>query len=472
MTLNNINVEVFIADTLKRIESDPEISPSLKATIQTLIMLIQLLLERFGKNSRNSSVPPAMDPNRTKQLRNGNSCRPRGGQFGHVGTTLTKVDNPDEVIIIKASTKDMPEGIWRIKGYVVRQVVELELNKRIVEYRAEVLVNQDGLEVTASFPGNVIKAVQYGESVKVQATYLSQYQLIPYERITEHFADQYGIPISAGTVNNILSEAYLLLDKFEKWLIDKLRQELVLNLDETGVNIGGERKWLHVVCSTRYTYYLPHDKRGSEAIDATGILPQTKAILCHDHWKPYFNYSNPHALCNAHYLRELEAAKEEGQKWSQDMSLFLLGLNDEVDASGGVLSLEKQEEKRCIYRQILAYAEEECPEYPPDALRGKRGRTAKTKSRNLLERFRDFESSILRFMTDVNVPFSNNLAENDLRMTKVQQKISGCFRSFQGALTFCRVRGYLSTCRKHGITATYALQLLFAGKLPDFVTGE
>ena len=190
---------------------------------------------------------------------------------------------------------------------------------------------------------------------------------------------------------------------------------------------------------------------------------------CHDHWKPYFKYSCEHALCNAHHLRELTYLEEiDHQNWAKEMRLLLLSIKKSVDLAGGSLSPPEVNAFKEQYRKILNQAEQtECP--PPQKIEKKRGRIKKTKARNLLERLRDFEKKILRFMEDPLTPFTNNQGENDLRMTKVQQKISGCFRSLEGAYMFCRIRSYLSTCRKNQISATDALHLLFQGKMPDFV---
>jgi transposase len=218
-----------------------------------------------------------------------------------------------------------------------------------------------------------------------------------------------------------------------------------------------------------WTLLFPHNKRGSEAIDEFGILPEFGGILCHDHWKPYYKYACLHALCNAHHLRELEFAfGQDNQQWARRMQNLLEEINRKTQDSGGKLSKHLQKKFRTEYRDVLKDADEECP--PPDETRkkGQRGRIKKSKSRNLLERLRDYEDDVLRFMTSEIVPFTNNQGENDIRMTKVQQKVSGCFRSMEGAKFFCRIRSYLITCRKHGITPTTALDLLFQGKLPDF----
>ena len=204
-----------------------------------------------------------------------------------------------------------------------------------------------------------------------------------------------------------------------------------------------------------------------------GILPFFKGVLCHDHWKPYYRYDCTHALCNAHHLRELERAwEQDNQQWAKQMQALLIDMKTAVEEAGGCLAPDGAQRWRRRYRRLLKKADIECP--PPDESqrKGRRGRLKRSKARNLLERLRDFESDVLRFMTVESVPFTNNQGENDLRMTKVQQKISGCFRSMEGAKIFCRVRSYLSTCRKHGLSASQALALLFQGKNPDFMKAD
>lgn len=208
-------------------------------------------------------------------------------------------------------------------------------------------------------------------------------------------------------------------------------------------------------------------------MNETGILPRFTGILCHDHWKPYYTYTCTHALCNAHHLRELERAwEQDGQAWAKEMKALLEAMSQAVTDAGGVLTPVEAERYRKRYRSILLEAEIECPAPDESKRAGRRGRLKRTESRNPLERLRDFEEDVLRFMEVDIVPFTNNRGENDIRMTKVQQKISSCFRSVEGAHNFCRTRSYLSTCRKHKVSATQALNLLFQGMLPDFVSKE
>ena len=365
----------------------------------------------------------------------------------------------------------MPEGHYKEVDSEVRQVVDIEFKRVVIEYQAQVLENECGKRFFAPFPEGVNSRIQYGNGLKAHAVYLSQYQLLPYERIREYFTDQLGISLSSGSLYNFINSAYDKLESLNVLEIIKgnLRKEHVLHTDETGININGKRQWLHNASSLQWTYLAAHEKRGHDAMDDIGILPHFTGVMCHDHWKPYYRYDCLHALCNAHHLRELTRANEQdGQVWAETMRLFLTDLNQSGLDEDGMISKEKQAHYLHQYRSILKAGEKESP--PPIPIKGKRGRPKKTKSRNLLERLQNYEDDVLRFMVDKAVPFTNNQGENDLRMAKVQQKISGCFRSDHGADMFFGLRSYLSSCKKQGISGSTALSLLLNGMLPDIFT--
>ena len=470
MTVENINVEATIKRVNDLVAQEKDMSPALKASLEVLLLLVTLLANRLGLNSKNSSKPPSTDRNREKEPK-GKSDRKPGGQKGRNGAFLQPVSDPDEIKPLAIDRSTLPPGKYREVGYEARQVIDIDIARVVTEYRAQVLVDQHCNRYVAPFPDGVTRPVQYGIGVKVNSVYMSQYQLIPYNRIEDHFLDQVQVPISVGSVYNFNQEAYDLLEPFDRWVQERLKSSSVVHSDETGINIGGKNGWLHNASNSAYTYFYPHSKRGGDALDEIGILAAFNGILCHDHWKSYYkHYRGPHALCNAHHLRELERAVEQDkQQWAAKMIALLREINNAVHDAGGCLDLVESEAYRSRYRALLDEAEIECP--PPDESQrnGRRGRLARSKARSLLERLRDYESDVLRFMVEKEVSFSNNQAENDLRMTKVQQKISGCFRSWDGAKIFCRIRSYLSTCRKQGVTASEALRLLFAGELPQFM---
>ncbi len=471
MKIEDIDVDSAINSVKELLGKEKDLSPALRSALEVLLVLVTLLLNRLTLNSNNSSQPPSTDPNRKRSSKKGKSDRKPGGQKGRTGTTLEPVDDPDEVTELRVDRRTLPKGpAYREVGHERRQVIDIDISRYVTEYRAQILEDPQGNRYVAAFPPGVNRAVQYGLTLKANAVYMSQYQLIPYDRIRDHFQDQMHIPISVGSVFNFNKEAYDRLECFERWAKRQLAESDLMHADETGINIDGQGHWLHCACNDSLTWLYPHAKRGKEAMDEMGILPVFKGVLCHDHWKPYYRYECTHALCNAHHLRELERAwVQDHQHWAKAVQALLADIATAVENTGGRLPPDDAERWRRRYRRLLEKAETECP--PPDESqrRGKRGRLKRSKARNLLERLRDFEPDILRFLEVQNVPFTNNQGENDLRMTKVQQKISGCFRSMQGAKIFCRVRSYLSTCRKQGMTATEALTLLFQGKNPDFM---
>lgn len=470
MALGNINIDEALEKARQELEQEENLSPALKASIELLILIVSLLSQQLGLNSNNSSKPPSADPNREKKSRAKGNRKP-GGQLGHDGKTLEPFADPDVVENLEIDRRTLPRGDYRDGGFEARQVVDIDISLIVTEYRAQILVDEAGQRYVAEFPDKVNRPVQYGDSIKAHSVYLSQFQLLPYNRIVDYFNDQLGIPLSEGSIYNFNVEASELVGSTgaEQVIKQRLQDSELLHVDETGINIGGQRHWLHVASNRQWTWFYPHKQRGGEAMEEAGILPLFKGILCHDHWKPYYVFAAClHALCNAHHLRELERAwEQDGQAWAKAMQDLLIKINQAVKDAGGILPEDGIESYKQAYRAILDQGDIECP--PPDErLRkpGQRGRLKRSKSRNLLERLRSYESDVLRFMENKAVPFTNNQGENDIRMTKVHQKISGCFRSMKGAEIFCGVRSYISSCRKQGVSATESLTCLFAGSLP------
>jgi transposase len=459
-----VKVAELVSKGRECLEAEKNVSSSFKEVFSDLLDVVTGLANRLGLNSSNSSKPPSQDPNRVRKTTKapGRKRKP-GGQKGHKGSCLKQVENPTAVEEIQVDRGTLPPGRYRSGGFESRQVFDIEVSLKVTEYRAEILIDQYEVEFVADFPEGVTEPAQYGNSVKAHSVYMSQSQLVPLDRVRDHFHDQLCVPLSKGSVSNWNALAYQRLESFEEWARRQLIQSACNHADETGINVGGKRLWLHSVSNEKVTLFHPDEKRGQEAMDRMGVLPHFSGILMHDHWKPYFGYECEHVLCNAHHLRELEAAIEfDGQVWAKGMKDLLIEMRDAVEKAGGALSRGKASSFRKRYRRVLRAADRECPADPNSR--------AQSKTRNLIERLRDFEVETLRFLEDKLVPFTNNRGENDLRMTKVQQKISGCFRSMAGAKIFCRVRSYLSTCRKNGIGPSEALALLFAGKAPSFVT--
>lgn len=473
MTIKDLDIK----DTLKKakgfLDEDVSLSAAAKTMMLLLIMIVEMLANRLGLNSKNSSKPPSQDPNREKKNKKDPLAKKPGGQKGHPGNNLKPVTDPDEIKKIFVDKKKLPRGKYHEVGYTSRQVIDIKISRHVIEYQAQILANENGKKFFAEYPEELTRAVQYGHSVKSHAVYLSQYQLLPYNRVDQYFDEEMKIPISPGSIQNFNKQAYQLLEDFDALAKKKLITASVLHVDETGINVKGKQHWLHLTANEKWTYFYPHAKRGSDATKEIGILEFFKGVLCHDHWKPYFIYSCDHSLCNAHHLRELQRAYEQDEKkWALSMKELLIEINKKVKKVGGELPENVANFYYDRYRNILEKGKKESPLSKADPLKKKRGRVAKTKSRNLLERLINFEEETLRFMREVDVPFTNNLAENNIRMTKVHQKISGCFMSMEGAYIFCRIRSYLSTCRKQGVSVTDALSMLFEGKMPAFMNEQ
>jgi len=481
MKVENIDVTETIENARKQIAEDRSLSPAMRSTFDLLVLIISLLVNRLGINSSNSSKPPSQDPNRDKN-KDKKKRKPRkdkgikrkpGAQPGHKGVTLEKSEHPDEIEEIKIDLRSIPSGDYEDVGYDSRQVFDVEIKMNIKEYRAQILENnKTGQQYVAVFPDDVSKAVQYGNEVRAQAVYMSIFQMIPLARILDYFKEQAGLLVSKGSISNFKRFAYKKLEEigFKAWVSVQLFSSEVCHADETGINVNGKRIWLHGLCNEKYTIYHPDLKRGKDAMDRMGILEKYEGVLCHDHWKPYYKFENcTHSLCNAHHLRELTRAHEQDdQRWALNMHDLLEEINEAVKASeNGVLIEDEIKSYQKRYRTILTKGKKEYP--LPDKIPGKKGKQKKSKARNLLERLIDYEDDTLRFMKEAAVPFTNNQGENDLRMTKVQQKVSGCFRSMDGAEEFCLIRSYIVTARKHGMGASQALRILFRGDRPDFM---
>jgi transposase len=442
--------------------NENNISPTLKEAMEKLIDLTSGLVNQLGLNHLNSSKPPSQDKFGPKKSTASGSKRKPGAQVGHHGSYLKPVDNPTHIEEIYVDKETLPRGKYTHAGFENRQVFDVDVSVTVTEFRAEILVNRYGETFVADFPEGVTERTQYGSDVKAMSVYMSQFQLIPTRRVEDFFKDQAGLNISKGSIHNYNALAAKKLQTFEEWAKRDLIGSYVLHGDETGININAKTSWLHSLSNEKVVLFFADSKRGKEAMDRMGVLPFFHGILVHDHWKPYFRYDCEHSLCNAHHLRELQRAiEQDNQKWAKEMKSLLEKINIAVKNDGGALSKSRANRFFKKYRAILRRANDECPE----DLKNR----AQSKSRNLLERLQSFETEVLRFMEDPFVPFTNNQGENNLRMTKVQQKISGCFRSKGGADNFCRVRGYILTCQKHGLSPTKALKILFDNKLPDFV---
>lgn len=438
-----------------------ELIKQLSTQVQQLTARVHELESQLAKNSTNSGKPPSSDglkrPPKTQSLR-GKSGKKPGGQVGRKGNTLLPVEAPDDVQIHSPITCMGCQGsLEEVEAVSVdkRQVFDLPpIAMTVTEHQAQTKICPCcGVRNKGTFPENLNAPVQYGERIKALAAYFLHQHFIPFERVVQIFEDVFDMAISPGTCANMNKRLFKNLEIFEASLKAYLLVCSVLHLDETGLRCEKKLHWIHVTSSNTATFYGLHGKRGCEAVEAIGILPKYTGNVIHDHWHCYFSYQQvKHGLCNVHHLRELRYIYEEEQSaWAKSMADLLLKGKKMADQARieSKASLTPEEIASIegefvsillgVASTYLAAAEDE---HPQESV-GKQGF-------NLFRRFLKKMDEVLYFVRDLSIPFSNNLAEQDLRMEKVKQKISGCFRTFCGGVISCRVRSYISTARKQG----------------------
>jgi transposase len=447
---------------------------SLLERIEQLERRLEALEDQRHKDSRNSGKPPSGDGfgKRTQSLRS-KSERKSGGQKGHPGSTLEWSQQVDEVVQHSVShCQECGESLSdvAVESLILRQVHDLPPMRLVVtEHQAEEKrCLCCGKLNRATFPADVNSVVQYGSGIKGLMVYLMVGQLLPTLRICELLQEVMGLALSEGTLYNACAQCDTVLEPIEQQMKHAIQQAEVAHFDETGMRVGGKLLWLHVACTDALTYYFIHPKRGQVAMDEMDILPHFRGKGVHDGWSSYAHYEFDHSLCNAHHLRELLFVVERyKQTWAEEMISLLVEIKTQVEVArtDGQRQLSPAQltnfEQR--YQNLIEQGLKDNPLAPVDPEKPKsRGRPKQSPPRNLLRRLSN-QSAVLAFMYDFRVPFDNNQAERDLRMMKLRQKISGGFRSLEGAQMFCRIRGYLSTLRKQGINVLDTLKQLFAG---------
>lgn len=453
-------------------------------TIFALVTRIEELEDQIAKNSGNSGKPPSSDgyerpAPKSSRKRSGKKS---GGQVGHPGHTLKAVEKPDKVEVHPV-TRCGHCRTWLKKekalGVEKRQVFDLpKIKFEVTEHQAEIKVCPHCQKTTkGQFPLGISQATQYGKKIKSQMAYFHQYQFLPLKRAKEMFQELYGQTIAEGTILAACEEIAQQVEPANKAIKEHLTYKTsVEHFDETGLRVETVLHWLHVASTNRLTYYGFHKKRGKEGMDAIGILPNFSGRAIHDGLPVYSRYLNcQHGLCNAHHLRSLDFLQERyPQPWVTELKELILETKATVDKEKE--RLKTRLSPKTIERFTARYdatLRKGFRANPAPRLEGlaKRGRPKQSYARNLLGRLSSQKEAVLAFMYDFNVPFDNNQAERDIRMMKVRQKISGCFRSKRGAEIFCAVRGYISTARKNHRTVLDVLSSAFDGHpfIPAFV---
>ena len=438
--------------------------------IDALFARLDAVEAKLGMNSENSSKPPSSDGlgKKTTSLRE-SSGKPAGGQKGRKGTTLRQAAQPDDVVQHRLPRQcDRCQALLPVDGAQVwerRQVFDVPaVAFNVIEHQTLAVACSCGQFHTSSFPTGVADAVQYGPQVRALGVHLTQGQMLPYARAAQLIADIYGLTISPGTLVAWVAEARAALQRTADDIARQLKAAHLVHADESGLRVAGKLHWLHIAANETHTWYGVHGKRGLAAIDEHGILANRTGVLVHDCWAPYWRLEDSvHALCNAHLLRELLYVKEStGQAWPQAMSNLLLSANQLCTAARQqqiAFSADDVLAFRTVYDDIVREGERLNPETSASG----KGRVKQSVATNLLRRFRLHADAVLRFIGDFDVPFTNNTAERAVRMPKVKQKISGCFRTLDGAEHFCVIRSCLDTLRKQGHNMLAVLQRAFAG---------
>ena len=437
--------------------------------IEMMVHRIKELETRANKNSTNSHKPSSSDGfKKPVQNNREKSGKPPGAQEGHKGKTLEMTKTPDKI------EKRPVKGQCSCGRHLDRQPIinvqkrqEIDLVEKltqVTEFQIEVKQCSCGC-MHFGEEGRLIP-IQYGKQIKAMMVYLNQYGMIPFDRLQEYFKDCFGISVSDGVLVGANKTCFENLEQTEIEIKEQIKSSPVIHNDETGLRCEKKTQWVHSSSTQEYTYYSIHEKRGREAINAIGILPNYTGVSVHDRYSSYNDYDCVHALCNAHLLRDLkEVIENEKKPWAEYMIAFLIKSKEKKE--NGKIGKKKLKKLFRKYDFILAEGlEQEPPINIPEFI--KPGRLKKTKSRLLLEDFKKKKKQILRFLSDPLVPFDNNLAERDLRMVKLKQKISGCFRSKKGSQIFCRIRSYISTIRKQGYAVLQSLSSALEGNPVSF----
>lgn len=466
-----------LKNEFERLCSEDKVSSEIRVLMNSMLVVIELILSIFlekktRKNSENSSLPSSQTSKDETSLSK-NESKGKGKKVsGKVDNRRTK----ETVAIAKADTcsvcgialDDAP-----YQGRERRTKIDIVFEKVVEHVDAEIkqCPNCEST-VKGDFPEDMPGKLQYGVGIKAFAIHLIISQMVALNRVQKQIAAMIDIVISEASLLKYILSLYQALEVWEASATEKLLKAPSIHVDETSLRVDKKNHWIHVHSSGGITLKLLHRRRGKEAIVGLNIIPKYGGVIIHDCWASYLSYDHlGHGLCGSHLLRELTFIVDSNQyRWACNMKKLLR-------ETCGIVA--KRKEKRLTdkeyanlqkrYRNILTRGSKELPDIPPRP-KGKGGKMAKSDAHNLLERLQKYETAVLLFAKDPNVPFTNNRAERDLRMAKVKQKVSGCFRKEIYARAYCRISSYLQTMSSQGINPLVAIQMALAGSIPDLET--
>ncbi len=464
-------LEAMAASSEKQVQTNEE----LNHTIAQLIKTVEALKEQLGKNSKNSSKPPSSDglakPS-PKSLRKPSGRKP-GGQKGHKGNGLMLMATSDEPIVHRPKAcKGCPYENECVScgRSAIRNVIDVEIKTTIVPHYTESYVCplEKHQVISGEFPDSINSSMQYGTNVQALAIALNTEGMVGVQRTHDILSSVLGLPISVGTVNAMVSRFAKKVEDTVESIRTALLSKSVIHCDETGLRTAGSLHWVHSACDKDYTYLGINKKRGKEGMDAIGFLPDFDGLIIHDFWASYWMYNLEHAVCAAHLLRELNGVidhHKEQKEWPEAFQKLLLKMNKAKNKA-----MEKRKTSISYYHsrkfsdeydRIMAVAKEQNP--TPERVPGKKGRIKKGTVLALIDRLIDHKGEVCQFINDFNVPFTNNIAEQSIRMIKIKAKVSGCFRTLKGADAFMTIKSYLGTAKKHGINTHEAIKAALEG---------
>jgi transposase len=442
----------------------PQLAHEAQLLFSMMFRLIEVLILSLPKKkatSSNSGLPPSQDPHRPKKKRSGSGKKP-GGQNGHAGSFLPMVPNPNQIIkhpALACNNCDSNLSEVEVDSISRHQVIDIQFTKHIIEHQVEHKTCSCGHHQCHSTAGAPVK---YGAGPMATTVELNQVQCVPFKRCAEFFQQKFNLSLSPATLVSFAKQASLRLKLWEEDAKADLLSSSALHADETGINVNTKTWWVHVLSNEKTTLMIPHKRRGTEGMIESEILPYFHGILSHDFWSCYSSFDAIHAPCHSHLQRELERVQEEyGQKWAKKLAGLLLDANEKRESQEGGLTYEQIRFYESEYSRLIGLAKKLNPVNKDRT--NQRGRIKQEYPRRLLNRLIEYRDWVLIFLYDPLVPFTNNQAERDIRMLKVQQKVSGYFKTEEGARDYCRIRSYILTMQKRGVSKHDALTQLFAG---------